>query len=147
MSTKGDEITAGIRLVAQFVTSENAQRLESGATYIEALEAEVIEADKESRSKSQALADQARRLATEEKRGIELANENAYLRDRIHETELRLARLEGYRDRVTEFDPVSERDQYEDRLPRPRGRNDNRRDFEGAMAAEARPTWYARKGH
>lgn len=53
-------------------------------------------------------------LAAEKQRAREAIDENNNLRSLIHGQELAIARLEGYRDRVVEFDPVSEKRQYDD---------------------------------
>jgi hypothetical protein len=43
-------------------------------------------------------------------------DENRNLRDELHRLTIENARLEGYRDRVIEFDPVTERQEYQDEL-------------------------------
>jgi hypothetical protein len=74
----------------------------------------------------------------------QLREDNDRLRSNLHAAELEVARLQGYQQRVVEFDPVSDRSQYEDRLPRPRVGNEIHYDGMG-MAAEHAPSWYHRR--
>lgn len=78
-----------------------------------------------------------------------LAEENDVLRRQLHASELDVARMRGYQDRVREFDPVSDREAYADNLPR---RHDaverhgslmaaNTHDF----AATCQRPWFARR--
>lgn len=64
------------------------------------------------------------------------------LKDELHALTIERARLEGYRDRVHEFDPVTERTQYADeRHPR------RHVDFAGeafGRTEKASPPWYRR---
>lgn len=75
--------------------------------------------------------------------GRALQEDNDRLRGLLHHVELEVARLQGYQQRVVEFDPVSDRDQYVDRLPRPRRGNENQY-ADSAMGASGRPAWYNR---
>lgn len=81
----------------------------------------------------------------------EVIAENAQLRDRLHELTVENARLAGYRDRVREFDPVTERQAYDDDRrerdrPRPHIEGAQARDMFGGAGRVAAPRWYHRRG-
>jgi chromosome segregation ATPase len=77
------------------------------------------------------------------KQAEETENNNVMLRDRLHQSELQVARLEGMLERVREFDPVSDRDVYED--GKPRHEPPPIRNFDGALSAHRPPRWYDRR--
>lgn len=86
----------------------------------------IVEAQAEIGSLRQLVQDQSEALEAERKgserdtREIEeLTEENESLRISLHLRELEVARLEGYRERVNEFDPVPELREYEDQLTLP----------------------------
>ena len=84
-------------------------------------------------------------LALADKQRREVLDENENLRGLLHRAELKNAQLEGYRDRVLEFDPVPDRQAYEDnRLDR--GMPPRRVDYSNFdMASERQPApWYRR---
>lgn len=77
----------------------------------------------------------------------ELEEENTRLRHTLHEMTVSLARIEGYRDRVQEFDPVPEKRAYADQVHPPRQVVDGY--AEGATRSSINAgwstPWYARR--
>lgn len=74
--------------------------------------------------------------------GVELANENAHLRDQMLITTTANSRLQGEINVLREFAPVPERDRYLDQLPR-RERGPVSFDSVGSGAMSS---WHHRKG-
>ena len=77
-----------------------------------------------------------------------VVDQNDMLRDRLHQAERDKAFLEGQLARVHEFDPISDRDRYEDNFPRREVKHEESRiDFyEGRpMSSERRREWYHRE--
>lgn len=86
-------------------------------------------------------------VAQAKKEAAEISSENTILRDRLHGMSLENARLEGWRERVVEFDPISDKQLHQESLAPLRVVPDHGQDFK-AYAADGgyrRETWYQRR--
>jgi septal ring factor EnvC (AmiA/AmiB activator) len=112
---------------------------------IAGLQAQIDELQLVVKQSRDAVGTMGRRNDELQKQLIGAGQENDQLRDQLHNQTVTIARLEGYRDRVHEFDPVTERHQYADEQhPRRIFDYADTKGVGGGMIAPARP-WY-RKG-
>lgn len=78
------------------------------------------------------------------KEAAAVLQENDRLRDRLHGMTIENARLEGYRERVEQFDPVSDKQAHYENVRPLREASPVRHDF-AAAAPHAGETWYRRR--
>lgn len=105
---------------------------------------ESLDADNKRLTQATLAAQQKQRHAEAER--DEVNAENQKLRDRLHAMSIENARLEGYRERVQEFDPVSERQLHSEQTGRERPYRPDARLVDAACyGTDMRETWYQRR--
>ncbi len=111
--------------------------------------AEMIRLRERATSQSNEITNLNIKLVDVEKSAKDLQANNDMLRENLHAAELQIAHLQGYQARVRQFDPVSDSDAYEDRLPRPRHERRDGASYptDGLLRHGSlnEPSWYLRR--